>query len=135
MDKHVRALALINIAVGILGLLLAIAILYFGGGRDGLLNISKLERENGGIPFSSMPVAGLYWLSLSIYMIFMALPLAAVGYGLYKLEPWARWVGIAVNGFNILNIPVGTIMGLYAIWVLMDEGVEPLFEDKPGDRD
>lgn len=135
MDKHVRSLAILNIVAGILGLFVAIAILYFGGGRDGLLNISTTERENGGIPFNSMPFIGLYLLALSIYLILMAAPLTAVGLGLLKWQPWARWVGIAVNGLNILNVPIGSVLGLYALWVLMSEETEPLFEDKPGDRD
>ena len=135
MDKHVRILANLNIIVGVLGLFVAISILYFGGGRDGLLNITVTERENGGIPFSSMPVRGLYLLSLSIYLILMAAPLTAVGLGLLKWQPWARWVGIAVNALNIMNVPVGSILGIYALWVLISEETEPLFEDKPGERD
>ena len=134
MDKHVRTLAILNISVGILGLFVAIGILYVGGGRDGLMNITATERENGGVPFEAIPLQGLYLFLLSIFLILMTAPLTAVGLGLLKWQPWARWMGIAVNGVNILNIPIGTAVGLYALWVLMDDGTEPLFEDKPGDR-
>jgi hypothetical protein len=134
MDKHVRALGIINIVAGILGLFVAIAILYFNGGKDGLLNITPAEKEAGGIPLVAMPITGLYLLILSGYMILIAAPLIATGLGLFRFQPWARWVGIALNAVNILNAPVGTVIGLYALWVLMSDETEPLFEDKPGER-
>ena len=135
MDKHVRNLAILNIVLGVLGLFVAIGILYFNGGKDGLLNISPAEKEAGGVPLSAMPITGLYLLILSGYLILIAAPLVATGYGLYKLQPWARWVGIVANAVNILNVPFGTAVGLYALWVLMSDETEPLFEDKPGERD
>ncbi len=135
MDKHVRNLAILNIVLGILGLFVAIGILYFNGGKDGLLVATAAEKEAGVIPLGSMPLGGLYLLILSVYMMLIAVPLVACGYGLYKFQPWARWVGIAVNALNILNVPVGTAIGLYALWVLMSDETEPLFEDKPGERD
>src|SRR5258706_2052211 len=124
MDKHVRTLAILNITAGILGLLVAIGILYFGGGKDGLLNISTTERENGGVPLIAMPIGGLYLFILSIYLLLIAAPLVSVGVGLFKFQPWARWIGIAVNGLNITNVPLGTALGFYALWVLMSEETE-----------
>ena len=135
MDKHVRALARLNIAAGILGLIVAIAVLYFFGGKDGLLGISPSEKEAGGIPLIAMPFTGLYGFGISIFMILLAAPMVISGIGLLKFAPWARWLGIATNGLNILNVPVGTILGMYALWVLMSEEVEPLFDDKPYSRD
>lgn len=135
MDKHVRTLALLNIVAGILGMLVAIAVLYFFGGKDGLLGISPSEKEAGGIPLIAMPIAGLYGFGISIFMILLAAPMVISGIGLLKFEPWARWVGIATNGLNILNVPMGTLLGMYALWVLMSEEVEPLFDDKPYNRD
>lgn len=131
MDKHVRTLAILNIASGVVGLVAAIGILYFGGGKDGLLNISRAEKAAGGVPLISMPMSGLYGLGVSIYMILIAAPLVVTGIGLLKFQPWARWSGIAVDGLNIMNVPVGTILGMYALWVLMSEEVEPLFDEKP----
>ena len=134
MDKHVRTLAILNIATGIVGLVAAVGILYFGGGKDGLLNISRAEKAAGGVPLISMPISGLYGLGVSIYMILIAVPLVVTGIGLHKFQPWSRWSGIAVNGLNILNVPVGTVLGLYALWVLMSEEVEPLFDERPYHR-
>ena len=34
----------------------------------------------------------------------------------------------------MLNVPLGTALGLYALWVLMSMETEPLFEDKPYNR-
>jgi hypothetical protein len=134
MDKHVRTLAVLTIVAAILGLLAAAAILYFGEGRDGLLNISYEEKLSGDISLRTMPMSGLILYCLSIYMIGMAVLMIPTGIGLFKLQSWARWVAIALHGFNMLNIPLGTMLGLYALWVLMAEETDPLFEDKPYHR-
>ncbi len=134
MDKHVRILGILTVAGGIIGVLVAIAIFYFGGGRDGLLGITYEEKIAGSVSLSTMPIAGLFAYCLSIYLIVMAAPMVATGIGLFMMQVWARWAGIAVHGVNMLNAPLGTALGLYALWVLMSEETEPLFEDKPSDR-
>ena len=44
----------------------------------------------------------------------------AVGWGLLHLEPWARVLAL-VLAFLVLfiNIPVGTAVGVYTMWVLL----------------
>ena len=134
MDRHVRTLAILTIATGIAGLLVAIAILSFGGGREGLLSISYEEKMVGGVALGAIPLAGMLAFGLSIYLILMAAPMIATGIGLFRFQVWARWIGIALHGINMLNIPIGTGLGMYALWVLMSQETEPLFDDKPSNR-
>ena len=134
MDRHVRTLAVLTIATGIAGLLVAIATLYFGGGREGLLSISYEEKMAGRVALGAIPLAGLLAFGISIYLLVMALPMIATGIGLFQFQVWARWIGIALHGVNMLNVPIGTGLGMYALWVLMSQETEPLFEDKPSRR-
>ena len=43
------------------------------------------------------------------------------GYGLLEARSWGRIVAIIVAAFNLFNIPVGTAVGVYALWLLTDE--------------
>lgn len=135
MDRHVRTLGVLTIATGIAGLIIALAILYIGGGRDGLLSISYEEKINDNVSLTAIPLTGLLLFGSSIYLILMAAPMIVAGFGLIKFQVWARWMGIALHGINMLNIPVGTFLGMYSLWVLLSEETEPLFEDKRSYRD
>ena len=53
------------------------------------------------------------------------------GFGLLKLKPWARIVGIVLCAINLINIPFGTILGAYGLWVLLNGETERLFNATP----
>jgi hypothetical protein len=56
-----------------------------------------------------------------------ALPSLAAGYGLINYKEWARVLGIVLSAINLINIPLGTIVGAYGLWVLLNKETERLF--------
>lgn len=47
------------------------------------------------------------------------------GVGLLKFYP--RILTIVLSALNLLNIPIGTALGVYGLWVLLSPQAEPLF--------
>jgi hypothetical protein len=43
----------------------------------------------------------------------------AVGWGLLQREPWARILCLIMGFLALLNIPFGTALGIYTLWVLL----------------
>ena len=41
------------------------------------------------------------------------------GWGLMQREPWARVVAIVLAFISLFNIPFGTAIGVYTLWVLL----------------
>lgn len=41
------------------------------------------------------------------------------GWGLLQREEWARIVALVVGFVALLNIPIGTALGIYTLWVLL----------------
>jgi len=41
------------------------------------------------------------------------------GWGLLQREPWARIVALVVGFVALLNVPLGTALGIYTLWVLL----------------
>lgn len=41
------------------------------------------------------------------------------GVGLLRHRAWARTAVIVLSFFYLLNIPLGTLLGVYGLWVLM----------------
>ena len=50
------------------------------------------------------------------------------GFGLLQERNWARWIVIVFSVFHLFNPPVGTILGLYGLWVLFHADTRVLFE-------
>ena len=59
------------------------------------------------------------------------LPLA-VGYGLTKRRRWAKPLGLTLAAISLVNIPVGTALGIYAFKFFKSEGGIKLYGGKAG---
>src|SRR4029077_21224156 len=53
-----------------------------------------------------------------VILVKAALGLAA-GAGLLQRAPWARILALVVGFIALLNLPFGTALGIYTIWVLL----------------
>jgi hypothetical protein len=43
----------------------------------------------------------------------------ATGWGLLDRQPWARTLAIVLGCFSLLDVPFGTALGVYTLWVLL----------------
>jgi len=50
------------------------------------------------------------------------------GWGLLQREPWARMLTIVLSFFALFNIPFGTALGIYSLWVLLPARSEQEYE-------
>lgn len=73
-------------------------------------------------------ILGALGFSLIVLMILMALPGLAVGYGILKKKPWSRVIGIVVGALDLPLFPIGTVVGIYTLWVLTDRASIDYFE-------
>lgn len=70
-------------------------------------------------------------LALGVGAFFVLLLLAinvAVGWGLLRLQNWARWAAIVLSVFRLLNVPVGTVIGGLTIYYLFQDEAKAVFE-------
>lgn len=118
MSKHVTVVAAIQIGFSILGLVGAIAIFF-------VLNFAK-----GFVEHEEVPTIVLGFLSVSLPLLigFMSTLGLVGGIGLLSFQPWARYLVIVVSALGCLNIPIGTLKGVYALWVLLQDDTVKLFE-------
>jgi hypothetical protein len=52
------------------------------------------------------------------------------GIALFSYQPWARYLVIVVAALGCLNIPIGTLKGVYTLWVLLQDETVKLFGKK-----
>ena len=116
MDSHVRILGVLNILAGGIGALSGI--IFFG-----LFAGPQAAQANG-------PILGYTITGEMLLMAVLSLPIIVVGAGLLKWRPWARSIGTVIAILEILIFPVGTVLGVYSLWVLMSEETDPLFSPR-----
>lgn len=124
MATHVRVLAWLNIAMGFLGV--GLALIVFAGGTI-LPSIIQHLAEDPDFPVA---ILQLVFTVITGVILTLSLPCLVVGFGLYNFRPWGRVLGLVLAALNLLNIPFGTAMSLYAFWVLLKPETEALFKNQ-----
>ncbi len=120
MKKHVTIVGAIQIGIGILSLIGAVATfvaLRFAMGMAG-------GDDTGQIVLRFLSI------SLPVLIVFLATLSLVGGIGLLAFKPWARYLVIVVAALGCLFIPIGTLSGVYALWVLLQDDTIKLFEQK-----
>lgn len=65
--------------------------------------------------------------SVGLLLAALAVPGLAAGYGLLTRKPWARVLALVVGILGLVNFPVGTAIGLYALWGLTQPAATDYF--------
>jgi hypothetical protein len=121
MDTHVKVLAWLYIIFGVLGSL-------FGLGLMALLGfIGVAGAASDPDAWMALPILGLTGAALGIFMLILSLPGVIAGLGLLKFHPWARILTIVLSALNLMNVPFGTILGIYGLWVMLSDDGSRLF--------
>jgi hypothetical protein len=120
MKKHVTVVGAIHIGFGFMGLIGALAAFF-------ALNFAKGVVGNDEIP--SM-VLGFLSVSIPLLIGFLSTLGLVGGIGLLTFQPWARYLVMVVAAIGCLNIPIGTLKGVYSLWVLLQDETIRLFGSK-----
>lgn len=127
MQTHVKVLGVLYLALSAGFLLLAFFLLVVMGGTAGIVGAAA-DAEDAAI---AIPILGIAGTALAIFLVTFAIPGLLTGYGILNYKPWARILGIVLSAFNLINIPLGTILGAYGLWVLLNSETERLFTGRP----
>ncbi|MBL8240655.1 MAG: hypothetical protein JNM66_24770 [Bryobacterales bacterium] len=114
-----------GIALGVIAVITLVAF----GGLDGIMltNNPFYKRKD----LATIPLDRVLAVVAIFYSLLMAAPLAIVGRGILRFQPWAKTLGLFVAALTLLFFPIGTGIGIYTLWVLTDEATEFLFANVP----
>ena len=65
--------------------------------------------------------------SIGSILIFLSIPNIIGGIGLYKRQKWGRILALLLFFLSLLSIPFGTALGIYGIWVLLNDESKEIF--------
>lgn len=122
METHVKVLAVLHIAMGVLGVFGAFLLMLIFGGAAGI--VGSTADSDARI---AIPIIGITGMALVLFILVRSLPGIFIGIGMLKFRPWARIGGIVLSILDLIWIPFGTVVGVYGLWVLFSKETERLF--------
>jgi hypothetical protein len=117
MKKHVSVVAILQIVFGSLNVIGAIAVGF------AFQFVVKVADD----PTASQ-VLSIIGTPLIIMLLLFGGAMIAGGIGLFSCRNWARILTLVMGALGLLNIPIGTLKGVYIIWVLVQQETVSLFE-------
>jgi len=122
MDTHVKVLAALEIVLGIMGMFgAAVMVIVFGIGATAVGASGEPDAA------FALPIIGITGIALVTFLVLLSLPGIIIGIGLLRLRPWSRIAAIVLSILSLAMMPVGTLVGVYGLWVLFNRETERLF--------
>lgn len=123
MTTHVKVLAVLYLLFSSMFLVAAVILLVVFGGATAIVGTAA-EAEDAAI---ALPIIGITGMALVGFLTLMAAPGLIAGFGLLKFANWARILTIVLSALHLLNFPIGTPLGIYGLYVLLNKETERLF--------
>jgi len=119
VQEHLRFVAVLWIALSVINAIGGAFLLILGNAFFPHL------REMQGVP-PDVPVGFLSSLFCALGTIVLLKAAAGflAGWGMLQRERWARLLTLILSFLALLNIPLGTALGVYSLWVLLPEQSE-----------
>lgn len=116
MEGHIKAVAVLCIALSAIAILIGGFIFVLLAG----IGFAVHDADANAI----LPTIGIVFGG---FMTIISIPGIIGGIGLLHRREWARILVIAISALNLINIPIGTVIGAYSIWALVQPETVRLF--------
>jgi hypothetical protein len=123
MTTHIKVLGVLYLVLSSFTLLAALFLALVFGTASGIVGLNA-DPHDAAI---ALPLIGLAGTALVTFLVLVSLPGLIAGVGILKMRPWARILGIVVAVVNLIHVPIGTAVGIYGLWVLLNRETEQAF--------
>jgi len=123
MEKHITLVGVLNIVYCSLAVLGGMIILLVAMGFDRLMELLMREGciQPYDVPAGVLEIVPVVLAVVGVIMIAVSAVGIVGAAGVLKRKSWGRILLLIVSFFNLARIPLGTILGAYSIWVLMND--------------
>ncbi len=125
MERHVNLLGILATLWGALAMLVGVSMLLLAAGAfvqvfNPIGNVGFAAGLTAGV-FAMIGAFGLLWGGAHVWVAML----------LRRREPFGRVAMLGLALINLLVLPFGTALGIYALWVLLTNAGRHLFEPAP----
>ncbi|WP_420631173.1 hypothetical protein [Candidatus Leptofilum sp.] len=108
LEKHVTVLGWLHLGLNIFTLFIGILVFFI------LIGVGTLSGD--GEAMSVLALIGIIVLGI---LVLVSIPGMITGWGLLKRKSWSRLLALVIGFLSLMNIPFGTLLGVYTFWVLL----------------
>jgi hypothetical protein len=107
---HLRLLGIFWLAISALRLLCAVGLFAVAG-----IGVLQVPSQVAG----TMGMLGPILSVIGVFVLICALAGLLAGWGLLERRSWARTLALVMGCLALLDVPFGTALGIYTLWVLL----------------
>ena len=133
MEKHVTLVGILNIVYRSLAIIGAFILFALAFGFGYLMEFISRFDHNGmhEIPSEVLNIVPIILTFVGVLIMIFSIAGIIGAVGVLKKKEWGRITLLIVSFFSLLSIPLGTILGVYSIWVLLNDETIRLFHPVP----
>ena len=117
MEKHINVAASLQIGLSVLGIVAGLVIFVILFSVAGVVTDKEAQVI---LSVIGKVVAGI--------IIVCSLPGIIAGIGLFKRKEWGRVLTLIISVLHLVNFPLGTAVGVYCIWAMIQPEVIEQFK-------
>ena len=116
MERHITVIAILNIVFGSIKLIIGLVLLSI------LITGGLISRDA-----NAFAITTLVGMVIALFFAVKSVPEIMGGLGLLKHKQWARILVIILGCLELIEFPIGTAIGVYTLWVLLNEETVAIF--------
>ena len=121
MHKHVLIVGILYIFLSVMSLVGAVFVFMVLAGSATVVGDADV-----------VIISSFLGLLIALFLAITAIPGLVAGYALIKGYNWGRILGLILAFLNLINIPFGTVVGIYAFWALLHNETIDYFNRQKG---
>ena len=121
MQKHVTTVGALQIGYNAFGVLAAMATFMFIVGGELIGGLVSGQED------IVIPITFFVGTAVSIWLLMLSVPGIIGGIGVLRHQSWGRYLVLVLSILDPFSMPVGTAIGPYSIWALVQDETAKLF--------
>ena len=133
MEKHLKLVAILNIVYRGLMILGSVVLFIIAAVFDRIMDFvfRNGDLHPDDIPRQLLDIVPMILVIVGAIMFVVSIVAIVGAIGVMKKQEWGRITIIVISFFNLLHIPLGTALGVYSLWVLLNDEIVHVFNPLP----
>lgn len=129
MEKHITLVGILNIVYSSLTTLGALVLFALAIGFRYLIGFITRFSDNGmhELPEELLEIAPIILTFIGALVLIISIVGIIGAIGVMKKKEWGQITLLVISFFHLVHIPLGTILGVYSIWALLNDETIRLF--------
>ncbi|MCX6121016.1 MAG: hypothetical protein NTX44_05310 [Ignavibacteriales bacterium] len=133
MEKHFTLVGILNIVYDSFALIGSFVLFAIAIGFRYFFELISRYNHHGmdEVPPEVLDIVPFILTVIGILILVFAIIGIIGAVGVMKRKEWGRITLLVISFFNLIHIPLGTVLGVYSIWVLLNDETIRLFNPVP----